>query len=225
MLPSLKGAQVEGLDYWRLCHELSVIQAALLIVGEDPAGTEHLVLEWKPENRPTGFDGTFAALKHAINGKGLPATVRRQSWERGWNEDPDEGENVRCADTRGRQIIYKANPDWDLTTVTVDDLRRWLVSRGLRTGFFFPQASEGPDYLEPSHPRYAPKLAAAVRAWGSVTELAGKPPKQALVKWLREHAAEYELTDEEGNPNQTGIEEIAKVANWKPAGGAPRTLG
>ena len=31
---------MDPLDYWRLCDELSVVQAALLIVGEDPSGTQ-----------------------------------------------------------------------------------------------------------------------------------------------------------------------------------------
>jgi hypothetical protein len=81
------------------------------------------------------------------------------------------------------------------------------------------------EYLDPKHPRYAPKLAAAVLAWQTTGNkaLTGKSPKQALLKWLREHAAEFDLTDEDGKPNETGIEEAAKVANWQPAGGAPKT--
>lgn len=79
------------------------------------------------------------------------------------------------------------------------------------------------DYLDPNHPRYAPKLAAAVRAWQAVTDAGGKHPKQALAKWLRENAAEFGMTDDGGKPNETGIEEAAKVANWQPGGGAPKT--
>jgi hypothetical protein len=41
--------------------------------------------------------------------------------------------------------------------------------------------------------------------------------------WLRKHADEYGLTGKDGNPNQLGIEEICKVANWKPSGGATPT--
>lgn len=74
---------------------------------------------------------------------------------------------------------------------------------------------------------YAPKLAAAVRAWNEVTSdpkaLAGKSPKKALEIWLRKHANEYGLTGKDGNPNKLGIEEICKVANWKPNGGASPT--
>ena len=91
--------------------------------------------------------------------------------------------------------------------------------------FLFPERTETADYLDPENSRYAPKLAAAVRAWQAVTDPAGRHPKQALMKWLRENAAEFGLTDDEGKPNETGIEEAAKVANWQPGGGAPRTPG
>lgn len=112
-----------------------------------------------------------------------------------------------------------------MTTVTVEDVRRWLVSRGFRTGFFFPEASDAPDYLDPKHLRYAPRLAAAVNAWLAVKQASGKSVKDAIKKWLREHAAQYGLTNEDGNPNETGIDELAKVANWQPTGGAPKTPG
>jgi len=68
-------------------------------------------------------------------------------------------------------------------------------------------------------------LAAAVSAWENAKVTPGKSPKSQLQKWLREHAAEFALTDEEGNLNQQGIEEVAKVANWQPGGGAPKTPG
>ncbi len=230
----------DALDYWRLCDELSVIQAALLIIGQDPAETQEYIENWQPDNRPKGYDAARTALSHAIVSGKLRATIRRRAWERGWDEDPQEGEKyddratlfkdeaefpdeAKSAVHRG--IIYRANPDWHLTTVSVDELKAWLTGRGFRTGFFFPTATDAPDYLDPNNPRYAPKMAAAVRAWQAVTNPNGKHPKQALVKWLREHAAEYDLSDEDGKPNETGIEEAAKVANWQPAGGAPKTPG
>jgi hypothetical protein len=101
----------------------------------------------------------------------------------------------------------------------------WLKSKGITTGFFFPEATEAPDYLDKRNPRYAPKLAAAVQAWMSVTDPGKKSPKQALDKWLREHAAEFGLTDEDGKPIESAVEEISKVANWKQSGGAPKTSG
>jgi len=41
---------MEGLDYWRLCDELSVIQAAFLIVGKDPAASQDYIVGWTAKN-------------------------------------------------------------------------------------------------------------------------------------------------------------------------------
>ncbi|WP_134171154.1 hypothetical protein [Paraburkholderia caballeronis] len=102
----------------------------------------------------------------------LKATIRRAAWQRGWDEEPGDGEayaqevTIRPDDAadawgiaepyvaRGRhRIIYRVAPDWALTTVAVGDICQWLMSRGMRTGFFFPDATDRPDYLDPSHPR------------------------------------------------------------------------
>ena len=234
---------MESLDYWRLCDELSVVHAALLIVGCDPGSEDGYAENWQPHEYPKGYLAAKSGLTAAILAGRLPATIRRAAWERGWDEEPAEGEaftkNVRVherdaqageaagarAGLVARGVIFRAQPDWKMTTVLVDDLRDWLASRGIKTGFFFPKAPDAPDYLDPANPRYAPKLAAAVQAWRAVTDPGGKHPKQGLLKWLREHAAEFWLSDDEGNPNEQGIEECAKVANWQPGGGAPKTPG
>jgi len=123
------------------------------------------------------------------------------------------------------QIDIEGSVDPSQSSVEVASLRTWLAGRGMKTGFFFPDDGVTPDFLDPQHPRYAPKLAAAVKAWRAVEKesLSGRSPKQGLVKWLRQHAMEYSLSDEDGKPNETGVEEIAKVANWQPGGGAPKT--
>jgi hypothetical protein len=116
--------------------------------------------------------------------------------------------------------------DLALSRIEVDSLREWLAGRGLKSGFFFPDKYDLGDYLNPRHPRYAPKLAAAVLAWqatGDKAATSGKSPKQALMKWLRGHAADFGMTDDDGAPSETAIEEVAKVANWQPVGGAPKT--
>jgi hypothetical protein len=86
-----------------------------------------------------------------------------------------------------------------------------------------------PNYLSEFHPSYSAKLAAAIEAWKAVsgdTELRrGKSVKQALIVWLRQHANEFGLTKEDGNPNEQGIEDVAKIANWDTKGGAPKTPG
>ena len=204
---------MEGLDYWRLCDELSVIQAALLIAGCDSSSDADYIETWPPEQRPPGYEAAKTAISNAlrrgaITGRLIPL------YERDINGNA-------CG-------AIEESIDLSSSRIDVESLRGWLAGRGLKTGFFFPEERDFGDYLDPGHPRYAPKLAAAVLAWRATeneSSIIGKSPKQALVKWLREHAAEFGLTDEDGKPNETGIEEAAKVANWQPTGGAPKTPG
>lgn len=200
----------EGLSYWRLCDELSVIQAALLITGRDPSKESEYVETHEMHNRPHGYEAAKTAIanalrRDAIKGQLIPV------FEHDINGNP-------CG-------AIEDSIDRAESRVEVESLRVWLKSRGIRTGFFFPDATDAPDYLDPQNPRYAPKLAAAVMAWQATKDTNGRTPKQALAKWLREHAAEFSMTDEDGKPNETGIEEAAKVANWQPGGGAPKTPG
>jgi hypothetical protein len=202
------GATIDPLDYWRLCDELSVVQAALLIVGKDPSKLQHRIENMPPENRPAGYDAATAALVNAINRQRLPAHVVVTKDEMQW----PTGE-----------------PDWYRTTIAVEDLCTWLRSRGIKTGFFFPDSQADPDYLSEFHASYSPKLAAAIESWKAVSAddqlRRGKSVKQALIVWLRQHANEFGLTKEDGNPNEQGIEDVAKIANWDTKGGAPKTPG
>lgn len=209
--PSERQNNLPGLNYWRLCEELSVFQAALLIVGVDPSGEDGAYCEnWDLPKRPCGYEAAKTAISNAlrsgaIKGRLIPIFDRHEEIEN----------TINIVESR----------------VEVASLRAWLASRGEKPSFFFPamnnapDSNNTPDYLDSGNPRYAPKLAAAIRAWQAVTDPGSKPPKQALMKWLREHAAEFGLTDDGGKPNETGIEEAAKMANWRPGGGAPKTPG
>jgi hypothetical protein len=196
---------MEGLDYWRLCDRISVIQAALLILGVDPADQQYSVEHRISENQPEGYQAVRTALINSITRGDLPADA---AYEDGVLEAPE---------------AY----NWHGTLMAVDDLRTWLRKRGITTGFFFPTENDRPDYLDPTHAKYAPKLAAAIEAWTAIAQddeaTSGKSVKQALMAWLRRHADRYGLTKDDGNPNEQGIEEAAKVANWDSSGGAPRT--
>lgn len=199
-------------EYWRLCDELTVQQAVLLIVGIDPASEAAECEHWKPQERPRGYDPVKQALSTALR-KGAIAGTNAL---------------VEIHDINGCPVdAYPDTTDVYASKVEAASLVQWLRSRGMNTGFFFPQedsTSGEPDYLNPNHPRYAPKLAAAVRAWEAVTDPGSRrTPKQALDKWLREHGAAYGLTDDEGKAKETAIEEISKIANWNPNGGAPKT--
>lgn len=222
---------------WGLHDEFTVEQAAALIAGYDPGYVARC-------RSDTNFESTFSklypaqtALINASNAKKLKVELRYSAREYGYADQLADLEYAELESefTFGRtakedeipsgehSCFYKPFPDWTLSTVNREDLMAWLVSRGMKTGFFFQATTDAPDYLDSNHPRYAPKLAASVNAWLAVTAPNGRHPKQALTKWLREHAAEFGLSDEEGKPNETGIEEVAKVANWQPGGGAPKT--
>lgn len=219
---------------WRLHDELTVNEAAALLAGYDPS---HVELCKKDTNFKSDFSDIAPAmslLTNAINAGKLGATIRRDARMQGWDEWPNNGEKIRplnlsefsSSNICEPNVIYQEMPNWNKTSVSVDTLKAWLLSRGQRKGFFFPDGdSDSPDYLNQDHKRFAPKLAAAVLAWQAVTNPMGKSAKQALKKWLGEHAAELGLTDDEGKPNETGIEEVAKVANWQPGGGAAKTPG
>lgn len=204
---------MDDFDYWRLCEELSIFQAALLIAECDPSKEYAYVENWETHKRPKGYEAAKTGITNALSRGDIIGYSKLEAHDAAEGE-PAEPESARLD-------IYKSRVD-------VSSLKSWLRKRGFRTGFFFPEDSPMPDYLDPNHPRYALKLAAAVRAWQAIeggADKAAKSPKQLLQKWLRDHAAELGLADEDGNHNEQGIEEVAKVANWQLGGGAPRTPG
>ncbi|MEC9346269.1 MAG: hypothetical protein VYB54_08575 [Pseudomonadota bacterium] len=204
---------MDDIDYWRLADELTIVQAALLVVGESPGPIAEYVEKWDAGERPPGYEAAKHAIKNALlNGrvKGSPVEETAVDWN-------------------GNEIgVVPGTAEIHHSLVDVLSLRNWLSDRGFRDGFFFPEKAGKPDYLDANNGRYAPKLAAAVGAWlaiGNTDDLKGRHPKQALMKWLRENAASYGLTDDEGKPMETTLGEIAKIANWQPKGGAPKTPG
>ena len=197
-------------DYWRLCEVLTIQQAALLIVGSDPASEISYCEGWKIQERPTGYEAVKQALTSALKKSTIIGEIRELI-------DMDKDRNFTTP-IRGTVDITRS-------TVERNSLMGWLQSRGLQKGFFFPVITDEPDYLNPMNPRYAPKLAATVRAWQAVTDPKGKSPKQALTKWLREHAAEFGQSDDDGVPINQAMEECSAVANWQPKGGAAKTPG
>jgi len=239
----------EYLDAWYLCDVLSVYHAALLIAELNPNAHHYYPADSSPIY-PSGLLAAFTALKNAVKSGKLKARIVHDAYEHGdasfishdddwqiteefyikrkpYNEFAEYG--IPINSNLPYRIAYNLEPDWQKTTIDVEDLRKWLSSRGVKKGFFFPQ-NDMPDiapYLDKNNTCYSPKLAAAVNAWEAVSSnpnlQRGKSVKSALEKWVREHAAEFELTDDEGKQNENGIKEVTKVANWDTKGGAPET--
>ncbi|HUZ94477.1 MAG TPA: hypothetical protein VMU57_06140 [Edaphobacter sp.] len=215
---------MESIDYWRLCDHVSVIQAALLIVGES-ADSANNIGDWEYHHYPQGYSAALAALQGAILSGRLNAMVRREASNIEGMAFPD-GQLVQLAGG-GTQTLVRLKPDWYATLIAVDDLREWLRQRGFSTGFFFPEEQPTAAYLNPEDPCFSPKLSAAIGAWQAVKADPGltrnKSVKSALTIWLNKHAAKYGLTKDDGTPNKQAIEDAAKVANWVTTGGAPKT--
>ncbi len=220
---------------WNLLDIFSVNDAVSLIAGFDPM--KFISMD------PTFPDSVFCERRVAIIFKAVTNDINARILKANLSYDAEPRYTAGIDNLRHRglwqsddvtlisgvgpdkeEYVVNNTPNWNKTTIEKDNIKKWLVNKGINKGFFFPdKTSSGLDYLNPNHSRYAPKLAAAIKAWEAVKDSNGKPPKQLLLKWIRENAASLGLTDDDGRINETGVEEIAKVSNWRPEGGAPKT--
>lgn len=197
-------------EWWKFVDEFTIHQAALLIVGVDPnSETGTNCGKWKRHEQPNGYAILVQALRSNLE-KGMLAGERIPHFDYDINGN-------ECGEITG-------STDVERSTVERASLVKWLMDKGHVIGFFFQNSDTGmPDYMNPAHPRYSGKLAAAVRAWEAVTDHNKTSPKQALEKWLNEHAARFGMTNDDGMPVKLAVSECAKVANWNYDGGAPKT--
>ena len=161
---------MKGIDYWRFSRELEIYQAVFLILGLDPS-----------DDRDSRYGMDFS-----VDGYQAMKQVLNQAIE--------------------RDIII-ANEG----LLEVDSIKKWLKQEEFYPDFFFPKENtahetaenledewvcslppkpETPDYLNSQHSYYAPKLAAAVKAWQAVADnkeaLRGKPlNKPWNIGWKR----------------------------------------
>ncbi|WP_273758505.1 hypothetical protein [Bartonella sp. AU55XJBT] len=203
----------KGLEWFLDFQKLTIPQAAFLIAGLNP-GKCTLFNKIKPEesgiyegHRLVSLDKTsnFRGAYHAIVQAGKDYRLKIE-----WSYD------------------FFGNIDADSSHVFVEDLKEWLLSCGYRPAFFFPKNDSDNikdhkyTFQNPNHPRYAPKLAAAVAAWEEVSEAApNKSVKATLAEWVQENAEKY--VKKNGELTKDFIEQVSSVANWDPTGGAPKT--
>ena len=201
-------------QYWKLADQLSVHDAACLIIGVDPEDTKEF-FEWTQDHEflrhdfkssPTGYIATRNALLAGIRSKAIV----------GYYHSDSDINGVEWTDISSCYVF-------------VDSLKEWLANKGFDRGFFFQMDEKSMDYLDKNHPHYSSKLSAAVSAWEAVSNDAtyqnnGKTTKQNLINWLISHAAEFDLIKDDGEINNNAIEnQVAMVANWDTSGGAPKT--
>jgi hypothetical protein len=123
-----------SLNLWRLCDELTVVQAALLVIACDPGGPDGYAEGYEMHKRPPGYEAAKQAIANALR------------------RDEVKGRMVQNVDfdINGNRVGAIADSiDVAESRVDVESLKKWLISRGVRTGFFFPIATGAPDYLDP----------------------------------------------------------------------------
>lgn len=208
----LELAKDGAFDVWRWCDELTIMQAALLANGIDPGIEGCHVEKLDIDKRPGGYE----AAKHAITRSLKSGKVKGEVFLE------------MSSDWNGNEYEKEGTVDVQRSIIDVESLKTWLeVERGVRPAFFFPavELKTIPDYMNPKHLRYSPKLAAAVKVWQAMEDenlLRGKPVMSAMNDWMEMRYKELELIWK-GEINKTAIAECAKIANWKTEGGATKT--
>lgn len=96
---------LQQLDYWRLSDELSLIDAAILITGNDPSDTSEVQDDdgrsfWVQKTSYDGFGATFKALRNAVLSNRLRANLAYRARENTSYNSPYYvmGENVGTRD-------------------------------------------------------------------------------------------------------------------------------
>jgi hypothetical protein len=193
---------------WKLATTVSVVEAALLILEIEPQGLSDSIERMSDDSKPDGYIAARKALESSIDKDALDGFLKHAFVETAtgeFNVDP-------------QRLNYHTSE------VDVRDLARWLAQRGYSCSTFPAPDGHSAGFRDRTHPRYAAKLAAVAEAWEAFDELSDDrgTPKQRLMKWLRLNAARFGLTGDDGAPMENVIEELAKVANWATAGGAPK---
>ena len=188
---------------WQYYDSFNVIQAVLFILGKDESYLED-VMYYDEESEDFILEEDelpkkFRLVKNAIVNALISESLITNRF---WNFD--------------------STINLSKTVISRKTLNAWLDENKSLSKYYTPTW----DYLNPDHPHYSNKLAATVNAWLAFSDKTTKKKsaKQLLKEWLQENAKQYGLIKPDGKLNETGIEECAKIANWEPDGGAPKTL-
>lgn len=190
-----------SLKHWLLCEKYTVAEAAYLILEIVPNIDDEGISDFT-------YKEELKALQKALDQAGVSGAIKAET-ER---------------DINGYQWVaglYK------------DSLIQWLEKNRVKAPLFLPDSpqaggSQTPPYLNKDHPYYSPKLALAVRAWEAVAlgdeyQNSSRTVKQNIEDVARSLAVEVELVGDGEKVPDAAIDQVAKVANWNTAGGAPKT--
>ena len=233
--------------YWRIAKEISVENAAILMVGGDPEavdpidsglnfGDDH---EQKRTTGHKGFQSALNALTGAILSGDIPVQIRyrprndsdiavSRTIDLGSAKTDHAAKFFRFGNGDLRieigTINFRAEPDWAKSMVRVDNLRDWLRSEGENQGALFPPSTpETLPFMNPDHDHFAPELHFAITAWQALeTQTIGKRgSKPVIEEWLDTHSHAWRG---DGEVSATAKDRIAVVINWRRSG-APKSSG
>lgn len=189
---------------WRIVDPLTINEAANLLAGFNP-NFEH---KSKPEDAAK-IQTMRTALLRAANVGRLPLQKSLAYLD---------GSYDSCL-----APCEASHPDLaGASMASAQDLGRWADSHSILHGW---NLDELKDMIEAQPPtinlaRYPAELRAAIEAFEAVSKdpsaTIGISPRQALLHWLDSHRPEL---------GSNARERIVTVANWAPAGGAPKTPG
>lgn len=197
---------MEDLKYWRARKKFTVNQASLLIVGEEAASAKNKLESQIYPKLKDKCEPIRGELIESIEASELSAKRKYKM------QEDNHGKCKRVLDCNNTTILKK-------------DIKAWLIVKEIDSEVFCVDKFIQAGFLNSGHERYAPKLAAAVSAWLALedeTLLGKKKPFTALENWLTQNASKYNK-DTKGVFTYTAIQECARVANWNPEGGAPKT--
>jgi hypothetical protein len=156
---------------------------------------------------PIDVEALDTALRRSVLASRLPAFAV-WTWDEQGELMPIEVENV----SRHTHIS-------DDTILLVKDLANWCAGRNIEHIWGATESTLGPSPIRDLS-NYPDELRAAIAAFEAVnadpSATAKRTPKAALASWLEANRPEL---------SSNARERIATVANWQPAGGAPRTPG
>jgi hypothetical protein len=235
-------------ELWRLAEEVSVIDAAVLIAGGDPAAIHSLNPnpEIESVNHPEGFQAAFRSICAAVNKRTLPARLAYPSYSAASSHPSGPNSLVIVesgaiayslssdfilpsgegfADEWSKKLVVERTPDWSKSFIDVSDLKAWLRSRGFNVGFFFAKEEpEDDDFMDPDHDHFSPELALAVKAWRALAseQKFKKGAKAAIEAWL---TANPDAWEGDGKLSVNAKDRVITLVNWRRGGGAPASEG
>ena len=200
---------------WLLAEELTIRQAALLLINEDPERWPLAEYPMGDQCRPLGYEASRQVLVSALNSEVIRG---RTTWRTVTKTDPDGIESW--------QESIEGEVCGDRSTINMDSLRSWLAAKNVTIEQFAGLAPTSEDFLDRELVAYSPKLAATVAAWRHVSKnlKTGISVKQQLMNWLKENSPRYWPDGLDPKVTDTFIKEAARIANWDVDGGRPSTF-